>query len=86
MAGPCLLADGRVEYANHARFFELTNQKSVQLALADQVAREQLAKTAVNAPAATATPPPAPQVADRLGEQRPGVAGSQSFAQDRRRH
>ena len=32
-----LLADGRVEYANQARFSELTNQKSSELALAEKV-------------------------------------------------
>jgi len=76
-----LLADGRVEYANRARFSELTNQKSFQFALTDKVARKQLAKTAVNAPVATATPPAAPEVAGSLGEQRLSVAGSQSFTQ-----
>ncbi len=75
-----LLADGRVEYANRARFSELTNQKSTQIALADKVAREQVAKTTVPVPAAAATPPAAPEVTGDLGKQKPGVTASQSFA------
>ncbi len=48
-----LFADGRVETVTGARFAELTNQKSLELALADESARERAAET----------PPPAAPVA-----------------------
>jgi hypothetical protein len=75
-----LLADGRVEYASRARFSELTNQNSTELAMADNVTRQQLAKTIVNAPAA-APPPAVPEIAGKLEVQKPSVTASQLFTQ-----
>ena len=87
-----LLADGRVEYADRARFRELTNQKSFQLAQADKVAREKGVNVAFNAPAAAATPPSAtlapaatppamPTVAGEPAMQKPEASATQSFVQ-----
>ena len=53
-----LFADGRVALVANGDFDGLMNQTPVEFALADKVAREDLAKTAVNAPAAAAAPPP----------------------------
>ncbi len=87
-----LLADGRVEYADRARFRELTNQKSFQLARADKVAREQGANVAFNGPAAGAASPPAtlapaaappavPTVGGEPAMQKSEVNATQSFVQ-----
>jgi len=60
-----LFADGRVETVPVAYFVELTNQKSLELALADKSARERLVETPPGAmPVALATPalpPPSPE-------------------------
>ena len=87
-----LFADGRVALVANGDFNGLMNQTPVEFALADKVAREDLAKTAVNAPAvaaapppatlgAAATPPAAPTVAGELEMQKPGVTASQLFVQ-----
>ncbi|HEV2436352.1 MAG TPA: hypothetical protein VG077_10170 [Verrucomicrobiae bacterium] len=88
-----LLADGRVEYADHARFRELTNQKSFQLAQADKVAREKAVNFAFNGPAAAAatpppatvapaaTPPAAPTVGGEPAKQTSEFSATQSFVQ-----
>ena len=87
-----LFADGRVALVANGDFDVLTNQTPVEFALADKVAREDLAKTAVNAPAvaaapppaslgAAATPPAAPTVAGEFEMQKPGVTASQAFVQ-----
>ena len=54
-----LFADGRVALVVNGDFNRLMNQTPVEFALADKVAREDLAKTVVNAPAVPAAPPPA---------------------------
>jgi|GEM_PF-830464 len=60
-----LFADGRVETVTGVRFAELTNQKSLEFALADKSTRERVAETpSVTAPAASAIPalpPPSPE-------------------------
>ena len=87
-----LFADGRVALVANGDFNGLMNQTPVEFALADKVAREDLAKTAVNAPAvaaapppaslgAAATPPAAPTVAGEFEMQKPGVTASQAFVQ-----
>ncbi|MFZ1073348.1 MAG: hypothetical protein WAO21_07915 [Verrucomicrobiia bacterium] len=53
-------ADGHVETATAAHFAELTNQKSLDLALADQRAPERLVKSTTEEPAAAATPASVP--------------------------
>ena len=87
-----LFADGRVALVANGDFNGLMNQTPVEFALADKVAREDLAKTVVNAPAAAAAPPPAslgaaatppaaPTVAGEFEMQKPGVTASQAFVQ-----
>ena len=87
-----LFADGRVALVANAEFNGLMKQTPVEFALADKVAREDLAKTAVNAPAAAATPPPATlgaaaglpvaqTVAGELKEQEPAGGAMQFFVQ-----
>jgi len=60
-----LFADGRVETVTGARFAVLTNQRTVELALADKSTRERLAETpppaAPVATVAPALPPPGPE-------------------------
>ncbi|MGP8019825.1 MAG: hypothetical protein ACLPRE_02355 [Limisphaerales bacterium] len=67
-------------------------QTPVEFALADKVAREDLTKAAINAPAGAATPPPAtlgaaatpptaPTVAGDFEMQKTGVTASQAFVQ-----
>jgi hypothetical protein len=51
-----LFADGRVELVANGSFTTLTNQESPELALTENVTREEPAKTAVNEPAVAATP------------------------------
>ncbi len=53
-------ADGHIETATAAHFAELTNQKSLDLALADQRAPERLVKSTAEEPAAAATPASVP--------------------------
>jgi hypothetical protein len=76
-----LLADGRVEYANRARFSELTNQKSTVVALAENGTRQPQAAASLNVPSAALSPPPAEEPAKPLGQQNLGLAASQFFAQ-----
>ena len=76
-----LLADGRVEYMSRARFSELTNHKSFQLALADNSVSERPAKRNVNAPMAAAAPPPVPVVGGEFKEEKPGTVASRWFVQ-----
>ena len=65
MSHEVLFADGRVETVTGERFAELTNQKSLELALAEKSAREQLVETPpVTVPVAAAIPalpPPSPE-------------------------
>ena len=54
-----LFADERVETVSGTRFTELTNQKSLQLALVDQSARERVVETpSATAPVVAASPTP----------------------------
>ena len=87
-----LFADGRVALVANADFNGLMKQTPVEFALVDKVAREDLAKTAVNVPAAAAAPPPAtlgaaatssaePTVAGELKEQEPAGGAMQLFVQ-----
>ncbi|HXR48480.1 MAG TPA: hypothetical protein VN784_13675 [Candidatus Limnocylindrales bacterium] len=87
-----LFADGRVALVANGDFNGLMKQTPVEFALADKVTREDLAKTAVNAPAAAATPPPAtlgaaatssaePTAAGELKEQEPAAGAMQLFVQ-----
>ena len=87
-----LFADGRVAFVVDEHFAALTNPTPVEFALADRVAREGLAKAAVNAPGVAATPPPAtitagatplaaPTVAGAFEMQKPGTTASQAFVQ-----
>ncbi len=87
-----LFADGRVALVANGDFNGLMNQTPVEFALADKVAREDLAKTVGNAPAvaaapppaslgAAATPPAAPTVAGEFEMQKPGVTAAQALVQ-----
>ena len=76
-----LFADGRVEFANRARFSELTNQKNVQFALADKTGSGQTARLSyASASAAVAPPAQLPAAGETRGQ--PGVHGSQLFVQN----
>jgi hypothetical protein len=62
-----LFADGRVETVTGTRLAELTNQKPVELALADKSTRERLAETPPPAaPVATVAPPLPPPNPEKL--------------------
>jgi hypothetical protein len=53
-----LFADGRVELVANGSFTALTNQESPEVALTENVSREELAETAVNAPTVASAPSP----------------------------
>src|SRR5579862_4800516 len=88
-----LFADGRVALVSKENFDALTNQRQVEFALADKVAREDLARATVNAPAVAGTPSPvamaqaampsaAPPVATGEFEMKTsGITATQSFVQ-----
>lgn len=86
-----LFADGRVALVSKENFDTLTNQRQVEFALADKVRREDLAKAAVNAPAAAGTPSPvttapasmpsaAPPAAGEFAMKKSGFTATQSLA------
>jgi hypothetical protein len=76
-----LLADGHVEYADRERFTELTNLKTAEFAMADNLTRAEPAKTLVNAPSAMATPPTMLEAEGKLNGPQPGAGASQLFVQ-----
>jgi type II secretory pathway pseudopilin PulG len=76
-----LFTDGRVETVTGARFAEMTNQKSTELALADMSARDRLVKATANAPVAAATPAPALKTTSELEKRKTELAASLSFVQ-----
>jgi hypothetical protein len=75
-----LLADGRVEYADRARFAALTNQKSTELALAKNLAPAPAIKTVAYGTAPAASPASTLGVASEM-EAQGGRGAMQSFVQ-----
>ena len=76
-----LFADGHVEAVTGARFAELTNQKTAELALADKSARERTANAPTAEPVAAAAPVPARLTTGEFGKNGLHDAVSQNFVQ-----
>jgi hypothetical protein len=76
-----LFAGGRVETVTGARIAELTNQKTIELALADKSARERTANAPAAEPVATAMPVPTRQTTGELEKTGLHDAVSQNFVQ-----
>ena len=76
-----LFADGRVQTVPGERFAELTNQKSTELALADQSVRARLVNMPASEPTTAVAPPPALQTADDFEKAKPNGSVSLDFVQ-----